>query len=287
MPFAGAGFTASVQATQWLVENQPVKVQVWGRWPWFGVQGNLLTYARVGQLVPASVVAACAALRQNDDSATQVQYGMVEYATRFQYCNADEDINRDPNLLGQMLTELGKIKLGYGYCSRMDTATGVPATGGLPDLVAPGNVLNLGGAALSFPCLEQAFDLVTANSGRPTVIMSNSASMRSYRNLCWAAGIEPPQMPWQWIDKKAQETRMSKEDFVRQHERVEWEGLKVHHSIAQKCVAAGHWDKSIDKWASAVEPGGAFEDFEDYLKFQRAASHTKVYEEWWDKNAKK
>ncbi|MBX3472933.1 MAG: hypothetical protein KF754_00945 [Planctomycetes bacterium] len=66
------------------MENQPVKVQVWGRWPWFGVQGNLLTFARVGQLVPASVVAACAAQRPDDDDATQVQYGMVEYATRFQ-----------------------------------------------------------------------------------------------------------------------------------------------------------------------------------------------------------
>jgi hypothetical protein len=30
--------------------------------------------------------------------------------------------------------------------------------------------------------------------------MSNSASMRSYRNLCWASGIEPPQMPWKWYD---------------------------------------------------------------------------------------
>lgn len=200
MPFAGAGFTSSVQATQWLVENQPIKVQVWGRWPWFGVQGNLLTYARVGLLNPAKVVAACATERPDDNTATQVQYGMVEYVTRFQYCNADEDINRDPNLLEQILTELGKIKIGYGYYSRMDTATGVPATGGLPDLCAPGNVLNLGGAALTFPCLEQAFDLVTANSGRPSIIMSNSASMRSYRNLCWAAGIEPPQMPWRWYD---------------------------------------------------------------------------------------
>lgn len=200
MPFSGAGLTASVQATQWLVENQPIKVQVWGRWPWLGVRGSTLTYARVPQLAAALAVNSCAALGANDDTATQIQYGMVEYATRFQYCNADEDIYRDPNRVEQMLTELGRIKLAYGYYGRMDTSVGSPVTGGLPDLCAPGNVLNLGGAALSFPCLEQAFDLVTANSGRPSIIMSSSASMRSYRNLCWAAGIEPPQMPWRWYD---------------------------------------------------------------------------------------
>lgn len=89
------------------------------------------------------------------------------------------------------------------------------------------------------------------------------------------------------IDRKARDTKVSKEDFVRQHERIEWEGLKTHHSIAQKCVAAGLWDKALDRWASAIGPGGAFENFEDYLKVQKAASHPKVFEEWWDKNAKK
>lgn len=89
------------------------------------------------------------------------------------------------------------------------------------------------------------------------------------------------------IDRKARDTKVSKEDFVRQHERIEWENLKLHHSIAQKCVAAGLWDKSLDRWASVIGPGGAFENFEDYLKVQKAASHPKVFEEWWDKNAKK
>lgn len=200
MPFSGAGSTQSVEASKWLIENQPVKIQINGHWPTLGVRGNTYTHARIPKLTPATVPGPCEPVADNSDVATQAKFTFVNYSTRVQVCMEDEDLNRNPNLIAPLEIELGKIKLEYGFFARMDTTTGVPETGGLPDLVAPGNVLNVSGLPLSFPCLEQAFNLITANNGRPTVIMSNTRSQESYRNLCWAAGIEPPLMPWRWYD---------------------------------------------------------------------------------------
>ena len=200
MPYAGAQNAVSIEATRWLVENAPDVVQLHGHWPWLGVNGGFLTYARVPKLTPASPMSACAPVKDDSDSASQVKFGFVEYATRVIICAADEDTLRLPNSPEASEAVLAQIKLDYGYYASLDIATGISELGGLPDLVAAGNIVDPGGAALSFPCLEEAFDKVTANSGRPTVIMSNAASMRSYRNLCWAASITPPLKAWNWYD---------------------------------------------------------------------------------------
>ena len=200
MPFTGASGTSNKQASKWLIENEPVKVQIHGHWPTLGVHGDTLVHSRVPALVDASVVDPCDPAKDHSDAATPHRFTMVNYATRLEVCMANQDISRIPNLIEAIEIEVGKIKLDYGFYARMDTVVGDPSIGGLPDLVAPGNVLDLAGGLLSFACLEAAFNLVTANNGRPTVIMSNSRSQESYRNLCWAAGIEPPSMPWRWYD---------------------------------------------------------------------------------------
>lgn len=200
MPYTGADNAVTSLATRWLVENQPEVIQIHGHWPWEGVQGGFRTYARVPTLVAAPAVSPCTPNKDHSDAATQAKFGMVEYATKLIVCSADEDTLRVPNPPEEVEVELAKIKLDYGYYARMDTATGDPVHGGLLDLVAPGNIVNAGGAPLSFPCLEEAFDKVTANNGQPSIIMSNLASRRSYRNLCWAAGIRPPELPWRWYD---------------------------------------------------------------------------------------
>ncbi|MBP9891054.1 MAG: hypothetical protein KBG84_04055 [Planctomycetes bacterium] len=200
MPYVGAQNAVNQIATPWLVENDPEIIQVHGHWAWQGVPGGLLTYARVPKLIAASAAGACLPIKDHSDEATQVQFGMVEYATRVVICNADEDTQRGPNTPELNETVLAEIKCDYGYYARMDTLTGDPVHGGLLDLVAPGNIINPGGAPLSFPCLEAAFDKITGNNNRPSFIMSNLASRASYRNLCWATGIKPPEMPWRWYD---------------------------------------------------------------------------------------
>ncbi len=200
MPFSGALNTASIEASRWLIENAPVKIQIHGHWVWRAVRGSFLTNARVPALVPGVEVGACSPATDHSDAASQVRFGFVEYATRFQVCNADQDRYGSPNEAEQLETVLAQIKLDYAYYAQLDKVTGNPDFGGLPDICAPGNFVNMAGAALDFPCLEQAFSLVTANNGRPTMIMSNTRAQMDYHNLCWNAGIEPPKMPWRWYD---------------------------------------------------------------------------------------
>ncbi|MEZ5992708.1 MAG: hypothetical protein R3E76_10185 [Planctomycetota bacterium] len=200
MPFTGAFTTQNTQAAKWLVENAPVKIQIHGHWSWIGVDGGSYVYSRVPALADGVAADPCSPVNDASDLATPAQTLFLEYATRLQVCMADEDKFRAPNNPEAIELELAKIKLLYAYYAHLDLATGSSSTGGLPDLCSPSNILDLGGAALSFPCLESAFNLVTANNGRPTIIMSNSRSQESYRNLCWAAGIEPPSVPWRWYD---------------------------------------------------------------------------------------
>lgn len=89
------------------------------------------------------------------------------------------------------------------------------------------------------------------------------------------------------VDKNAKENIVSKDDFVRQHEKIEWEGLRKHSEIAKKCIASGHWGPETDKYGSAMGPGGAYEKFEDYLKAMKAENHSSVFEDWWDNHARK
>lgn len=198
MPFSGAPDTSNVQAARYLVENEPRRIQIHGRMPVLGVAGGFLVYSRVPALPAAAATSPCAPVADGSSAASAARFGMVDYAARVQVCNADQDIYRNPNLIEEDNIILAEARNWYAYYGRMDIGTGDPVTGGLPDLVAPSRVLNLGGAGLTFACLEEAFDLVTANQGQSTVIMSSARSLRSYLNLCWNAGIKPPLVPWRW-----------------------------------------------------------------------------------------
>ncbi|MBX3460937.1 MAG: hypothetical protein KF696_13390 [Planctomycetes bacterium] len=195
MPVSGAPTTANVQATLHAIENQPVIIQPNGHWATMGVDGGIVVNTRVPLLTDAVVSTPCAVTPDTSDAFAPVRFGYVYYTTRLQICDLDQDLFQDPNDIEAMATNLMKIKLDYAFYARMDTLTGNPSTGGLPDLVAPGNVLDMGGAPLSFACLERAFSLVKANNGRPTMIMSTSRTLESFRNLCWNTGTVPPEMP--------------------------------------------------------------------------------------------
>jgi len=198
MPFSGAPDTANIQAAKWFVENEPRRIQIHGVMPVFGVNGGFLVYPRVPAIKPAQVVAPC---EPADDISTQVtpaRFGMVQYVARVPVCMADQAIYRHPTDIVDGNVALGEIENWYGYYGRMDTATGDPVFGGLLDLVAPGRIVDLGGAALSFPCLSRAYHLVTANNGKPTIIMSNARTLESYENLSRLSGLNLEYLPWRW-----------------------------------------------------------------------------------------
>lgn len=219
MPFTGASGTANTQASKWLVENDPRRIQLHSHLPAFGVAGGFLTYSRVPALVAAPVVDPCAPAKDHSDGAAPVRFGMVEYATRLQVCNADQDVFRDPNLIEEINIITAEVKCWYGYYGRMDVLTGNPVLGGLPDLVAPGRVVDMAGVPLSFPCLSRAFHLVTANSGHPCAIMSNARSRESYENLCRASGFDVPMISWRWY---CPATRMWIDGWVPAFNGVPW-----------------------------------------------------------------
>jgi hypothetical protein len=163
-----------------------------------GVNGGFLVYPRVPAIKPAQVVDPCQPADDISTAATGVRFGMVEYVARVPVCMANQDIFQHPTDIVSANVTLGEIQGWYGYYGRMDIATGSPTFGGLPDLVAPSRTVNMGGAPLSFPCLSRAYHLVTANNGKPCVIMSNARSLESYENLCRLNGQNLEYMPWRW-----------------------------------------------------------------------------------------
>lgn len=219
MPFSGASGTANTIAALHPVENEPRLIQIHGRMAVKGVPGGTLVYPRVPALKPASVVNPCLPADDISTSVTPARFGMVEYVARVPVCMADQDIFQHPNDITDFNITLAEVQNWYGFYARMDVLTGNSSLGGLPDLVAPSRTLNLGGGPLTFACLEEAHDLVTAIQGKPTVIMSNARSLRSYRNLCWNAGIKPPEVQWRWY---CPATRMWHDGWVPAFRGVPW-----------------------------------------------------------------
>lgn len=219
MPFQGAPDTANVQAAKWFVENDPPRIQIHGVMPDLGVDGGFLVYPRVPAIRPAQVIGPC---RPADDISTQVtpaRFGMVQYVARVPVCMADDAIYQRPTSMVEGNITLGEMQNWYGYYGRMDTATGDPVFGGLLDLVAPPRIVDMGGAALSFPCLSRAYHLVTANNGKPTVIMSNARTLESYENLTRLSGLELEYLPWRWY---CPATRAWKEERIPSFNGTPW-----------------------------------------------------------------
>jgi hypothetical protein len=202
MPVTGANLLAHIETAPWIVENDPKIVQIMGAWQWLGVDGGQYRFGRTTDLTlrPAQILSACDPVTDGSDPISSQAFECNDYTARYQVCDLDADKYQSPTKIADAEFELAKIKDLYGYFGRMGTETGSAINGGLPDLCDPGRKLNLSGAPLSSACLERAYRLVTANSGYVTAIMSNSESLATYRNLCWQAGITPPEMEHQWYD---------------------------------------------------------------------------------------
>lgn len=198
MPLSSADLLAEDVLAAWLVENSPVKLQIARVWPFLGVAGGSLKYARsMFALSPALQVADCTGIGENSETAEEVEFKILDFMTRYSICFADQDRYRHPNNLDATEYALSVRKLLYAYFAFLDD-TANPAS--LWNIMAPSRRVNMGGGPLTLDCLNHAFNLVVENDGRPTVIMASTRGLRSYQSLCYAAGYEPPKVAFNWYN---------------------------------------------------------------------------------------
>lgn len=199
MPLQAAAGLAQDQLARWLIENSPSKLQIAKIWPFTGVRGGELSYARQNSaLNAASQELDCAVVSESVDAAENVTFPIRDFITRYQICFADQDRFKFPNDLDATEYALAVRRLLYGYFEFLDAPIG---NGGLLDQVDSTRIVDLGGTSpLTLDCMDDAYQRVVSNDGRPTVIMTSSRGLRTYQSLTRAAGYEPPKVPYAWYD---------------------------------------------------------------------------------------
>lgn len=197
MPLTDAFNLGDDHLTRWLIENSPIKIPFYQAWVWQSVSGNPLEYARTGLLAQAQVKTDCSVVIEQSDRAMQQAFSLVEYATRYSVCSVDLDTYQVPNQLDAVSFALAKRRLLYAYASWI---TGAANPGSLVSICDPARRIDRGGASFSLNCLDDAYERVVAGTGRPTLIMSHSRSLRTYRSVCRESGFKPERAPWRWYD---------------------------------------------------------------------------------------
>lgn len=208
MPLANVSRLMQQLRQSWLIENFPHKLQIPRTWVWKIIEGTQIAFARTNRMDPAELAeisaGGCdtAVPERTDQPDSEAIFELVTIITRFQICMADIDRIRDPELLKQVLGVLADMRLMYRYFQRLGQATGgVSQFPGLQDIVGAGKTINMGGAALTFAALDQAYHLIESNQGRANAIMSNSRALRTFRNLYFGdGGGEPKDVPASWMD---------------------------------------------------------------------------------------
>ena len=199
MPLSNASLLADDVLSAWIVENSPVKLQIARVWPFMGVRGGSLRYARqIEQLVPGAQVTDCTPVGDSSDSPEDEQFLIREFITRYSICFADQDRYRHPNNLDAAEYALAVRKLLYAYFAFLDDTT--PGSRSLWDIMDTSRRVDPGGGALTLDCLNEAFNLLVENDGRPTIGMASSRTLRTYQSLCYAAGYEPPKVSFDWYN---------------------------------------------------------------------------------------
>ena len=164
-----------------------------------GVAGGSLKYAReTSALTLGTQVGDCSPIGDSSDSPTEVEFIIRDFMTRYSICFADQDRYRHPNNLDATEYALAIRKLLYAYFEFLDN---VSSAGSLWNIMDASRRIDMGGLnPLTLDCLNQAFNLVVENDGRPTVIMASTRTLRAYQSLCYAAGYEPPKVEFDWYN---------------------------------------------------------------------------------------
>lgn len=199
MPLTNANLLAEDVLAAWLIENPPIKLQVARVWPFMGIAGGSVKYARnTFPLTSAAQVTDCTGIGDSSQTVIEAEYVIREFMTRYSICFADQDRYRHPNNLNATEYALAVRKLLYGYFEFLDV-TGL-GTGSLWDIMDTNRRVDMGAGALTLDCMNDAYNLVVENDGRPTLIMASSRTLRTYQSLCYAAGYEPPKVDFTWYN---------------------------------------------------------------------------------------
>ncbi|MBZ0137953.1 MAG: hypothetical protein K8I27_16475 [Planctomycetes bacterium] len=79
MPLTNANLLQQDELARWLVENSPFKLQIARVWPFTGVRGGELTYARQNSPInPAGTIADCSGVVDSSDAASSVTFPIRE-----------------------------------------------------------------------------------------------------------------------------------------------------------------------------------------------------------------
>lgn len=197
MPVTNASLLADDVLTRWIVENSPVKIPFYQAWLWQWISGNPLKYARTAAIKPAELVTDCDVVGEQEPTLSNVRMAIQEFITRYSICSIDLDTFQYPNQLDAVLYGLARRRLLYAYASFIVDPADPASLVGLAD---PARRVTMGGGALTLDCLDDAYERVVTGAGRPTLIMSHSRSLRTYRSLCRATGYKPERRDWMWAD---------------------------------------------------------------------------------------
>ncbi|MCA8919643.1 MAG: hypothetical protein KDB68_05065 [Planctomycetes bacterium] len=205
------------QLAKWLIEDAPYKIQIARVWPFMGIQGGKISYARTAALESlANIDDMATILGDGATSGITVQtadpdnpnttFTLGELATRYKIDYSSMDRFKVPNNLDAVESALAIRRLMYMYFRKLDLGT----TGGngdfpsLADMAVLGNVVTSAGASLDtagqMEELQQTYNLVTANNGRPTAIMCNSRALRYIVSTFYGLGANLEYVDAEWTD---------------------------------------------------------------------------------------
>ena len=201
MTLANANLLAQDVVARWIIENSPKKLQIAKIWPFMGVPGGAQLYNRwnvpIGNAARLSDGTAVSPV-EDDDELEQQSFSMFEFITRYQINTRDLDLFHQPTDPEAASYALALRRLLYGYFAWLD---GEDGTQGLIPSIPAGQTIDRGGSnPLTLEALDEAFHLVSANDGKPTVIMSGTRALRTYAKLCRDKGYDVPMIPWQWYN---------------------------------------------------------------------------------------
>ncbi len=202
------------QLAKWLIEDAPYKIQIARVWPFMGIQGGKISYARTSELQAVADIDDMATILGDGDTDITDQtadvntpnatFTLGELATRYKIDYVAMDRFKYPNNLDAVESALAIRRLMYMYFRKLDLDQGVDTT--------PGNFRSLyelstntiaavnTDAFTKLYSLQQAYALVTANNGRPNAIMCNSRAYRWIVDAYFRGPGKPEFVETDWSD---------------------------------------------------------------------------------------
>ncbi|MCA8918287.1 MAG: hypothetical protein KDB68_08800 [Planctomycetes bacterium] len=193
MSLSNAYMLGESPVARWLIENSPINIAFYQAWAWQGVDGQSLTYPRATELSPAAVRNDCGEVIEQLPTVSQAAFNLYDFIAHYSICSIDLDRVQYPTQLDAAMFAIAKRQILYAYAEHI-----VSPTIGLPAACDSDRNVDMGLSSLTLDCLDDAYSRVTAGTGRPTLIMSSTKGLRTYRSLCRAAGIPQERSPWTW-----------------------------------------------------------------------------------------